>query len=67
MTIVFCDMDGVVANVATVEALAHLQLVAQRSGCRIRLRNASAELRELVAFMGLRDVLPEEEPARGLM
>ena len=43
----------------TVDALARLQLAAQRRGCQVRLRHASAELLELVAFMGLRDVLPD--------
>ena len=60
MTIVLCDVDGVAADAAAVEALARLQLVARRAGCELRLRNASPELRELVAFMGLRDVLPEQ-------
>ena len=55
-----CDVRDAEADVATVDALARLQLVAKRLGCRLRLRNASAELVELVAFMGLADVLPEE-------
>jgi hypothetical protein len=42
-----------------VEALARLQLVARRIGCQVRLRGASGELLELVAFMGLSDVLPD--------
>ena len=59
MTIVFCDVDGVRADAEAVEALARLQLVARRAGCDLRLRNASPELRDLVAFMGL-----ERRPAR---
>jgi ABC-type transporter Mla MlaB component len=55
----FCDVAGVHPDAVTVDALARLQLGASRAGCQIRLRNASPELRELVAFMGLRDVLPE--------
>jgi ABC-type transporter Mla MlaB component len=51
-------VGGVGPDAATVDALARLQLAAQRRGCRIRLQNASPELRELVAFMGLQDVLP---------
>jgi len=54
-----CDVAGVDPDAATVDALARLQLGARRYGCRVRLRNASDELRDLVAFMGLRDVLPE--------
>jgi hypothetical protein len=41
----------------TVDALARLHLAATRRRCRIQLVDASAELRELVAFMGLGDVL----------
>ncbi len=53
-----CDVRGIEVDAVTVDALARLQLAAQRHGCRVRLRHASAELRELVAFMGLSDVLP---------
>ena len=55
----FCDVRGVDPDAVTVDALARLQLAAKRRGCVIRLRNASDELRELVAFMGLTDVWPE--------
>jgi ABC-type transporter Mla MlaB component len=54
-----CDVAGVEPDAVTVDALARLQLAARRIGCQVRLRNASAELCELIAFMGLRDVLPE--------
>ena len=57
--VALCDVAGVQADAVTVDALARLQLGACRLGCQVRLRNASRELRELVAFMGLRDVLPE--------
>jgi ABC-type transporter Mla MlaB component len=56
--VAFCDVRGVVPDAVAVEALARLQLAAQRHGCQVRLRNTSSELLELVAFMGLRDVLP---------
>jgi ABC-type transporter Mla MlaB component len=52
-----CDVRGVDPDAVTVDALARLQLAARRNGCRVRLRNASAELRGLVGFMGLGDVL----------
>jgi ABC-type transporter Mla MlaB component len=55
----FCDVAGVDPDAVTVDALARLQLAARRYGCKVRFRNASPELRELVAFMGLTDVLPE--------
>jgi ABC-type transporter Mla MlaB component len=54
-----CDVDGVEPDAVTVDALARLQLAARRRGCRVRLRNTSPALRELVAFMGLADVLPD--------
>ena len=54
-----CDVRGVEPNAATVDALARLQLAARRQGCQVRLRHASDALRELIAFMGLEDVLPE--------
>jgi ABC-type transporter Mla MlaB component len=57
--VALCDVRGVDPDVVTVEALARLQLGARRNGCQVRLRGASKELRELVAFMGLRDVLPD--------
>ncbi len=56
--VVLCDVEGVAPDAVTVDALARLQLAAQRRGCRVRLVNEGAELRELVAFIGLRDVLP---------
>lgn len=52
-----CDVEGIEPDAATVEALARLQLGASRHGCLIVLENASAELLELVDFMGLEDVL----------
>jgi ABC-type transporter Mla MlaB component len=57
--VAFCDVQGVQPDAVTVEALCRLQIAARRTGCQVRLRNASDELRELVAFMGLTDVLPE--------
>jgi ABC-type transporter Mla MlaB component len=57
--VALCDVAGVVSDAVTIDALARLQLAARRLGCRVRLLNASDELIELVAFMGLRDVLPD--------
>ena len=54
-----CDVRGVAPDAVTVDALARLQLAARRHGCQVRLLGASRELRELVAFMGLHDVLTE--------
>ena len=56
-SVVDCDVSGVAADAVAVEALARLQLGARRSGCEVRLVDASEDLRELVSFMGLDDVL----------
>ena len=55
--IAVCDVRGVEPDAVAVDALARLQLVARRQRCRVILRNASAELVDLVAFIGLEDVL----------
>jgi ABC-type transporter Mla MlaB component len=54
-----CDARSVAPDAVVVDALARLQLAARRSGCRVRLQHASDELRALVAFMGLENVLAE--------
>jgi ABC-type transporter Mla MlaB component len=56
-SLALCDVAGIAADAVTVDALARLQLAARRHRCVIRLRGASLELRDLVAFMGLADVL----------
>ena len=58
-TTALCDVTGVEPDAVTVDALARLQVAAGRLGCTVRLRNASAGLRELVALMGLCDVLTD--------
>ena len=57
-TTALCDVAGVECDAITVDALARLQLAARRHGCQVRLHRASAELLDLVVFMGLEDVLP---------
>jgi ABC-type transporter Mla MlaB component len=58
-SVALCDVGSVEPDAVTVDALARLQLAARRYGCQVRLRNASPELLELVAFMGLTEVLPD--------
>jgi photosystem II stability/assembly factor-like uncharacterized protein/ABC-type transporter Mla MlaB component len=55
--VALCDVRGVEPDAVTVDALARLQLGASRHGCKVRLVNASEELLDLVAFMGLDAVL----------
>ena len=62
--VVVCDVAGIAADLMTVEVLARLQLTALRLGCHLQLRNASCELRRLLGFCGLGDVLPGEQLER---
>lgn len=55
--VVHCDVAGVEPDAVTVEALAQLQLASRRYACQVRLCNASQDLVELIALMGLADVL----------
>ena len=57
--VALCDVSGVDPDAVTVDALAKLQLGAQRAGCQVRLCNASDELLQLVHFMGLQHVVRE--------
>lgn len=57
-SVALCDVDGVEADAVSADALARLQLAARRRGCQIRLRGASEQLRLLIEFMGLTEVLP---------
>jgi ABC-type transporter Mla MlaB component len=57
--VAFCELSGVEADAVAVDALARLQLTARQHRCHVRLRHASSELLELIAFMGLSDVLPD--------
>jgi ABC-type transporter Mla MlaB component len=60
---VVIDVRGVEADAVTVEAVARLQLAARRHGCRVRLFGAAPALLELIAFLGLSDVLSRAEAA----
>ena len=66
-----CDVRALRADVAAVDALARLQLVARQAGFELRLVRASAELTCLIEFTGLGTVLrvepggqPEEREQR---
>jgi ABC-type transporter Mla MlaB component len=58
--IVLCDASELVADAATVDSLARMQLTARRHGAEIRLVDASEDLLGLIALMGLQDVLREQ-------
>jgi ABC-type transporter Mla MlaB component len=56
---VVCDVGALTdLDAVAVDALARLQLTARRLRRSIRLRHACAELRELLALMGLGDAVP---------
>ncbi len=55
--IALCDVSEIEPDAVSVDALARLQLAVRRRGCQARVRGASSELIDLLAFMGLRDVL----------
>jgi ABC-type transporter Mla MlaB component len=57
--VALCDVSGIEPDCVTVDALARLQVAARRHGCQVRLRHSSSELEELLAFLGLADVLAE--------
>jgi hypothetical protein len=62
-TCVDCVTDPLVRpDAVAVDAVARLQLAAQRSAARIRLRETSAELRDLMTFMALDVVTGTEGP-----
>ena len=63
-TVVPCDVRCLRAHAVVVDALARLQLEAMRGGWRISLHNASPELVELIAFIGLEQALPRSEDRR---
>jgi ABC-type transporter Mla MlaB component len=57
--LVVCDVGPLTQpDAVTVDALARLQLIARRLGGEIRLCHACGKLRELIALIGLDDVVP---------
>ena len=61
-TTIVVDVSPPAPDIVTVDALARLQLAARRAG-RLQLRDASDDLRKLIGFVGLDDVL-RVEPSR---
>jgi ABC-type transporter Mla MlaB component len=58
-----CELEAVAPDAVAVDALARLALAARRCGCSVCLRGACDELHELIAFMGLDDVLRADPPS----
>ena len=57
---ILCDVSGIEPDAVSMDALARLQLAAQRTGCRVAFQGASPRLRALVDFSGLAGVLSEQ-------
>lgn len=56
---IVCDVGFLThSDVAVVDALCRIRLVARRRGCQLRLRDASIELLDLLFLVGLTDVIP---------
>ncbi len=56
--LIVCDVGALLdPDAVTVDALARLQLTAQRYGRQLRVRDASGQLRDLFALIGLSDVV----------
>jgi ABC-type transporter Mla MlaB component len=53
-----CEVGALDPDAVTIDVLARVQLTARRQGRRIELEGVSVELRELLVFAGLGDVLP---------
>jgi ABC-type transporter Mla MlaB component len=52
--LVICDLGALTdADLATIDALARLQLTSQRLGCQMGVRNAPARLHDLLLLAGL--------------
>jgi hypothetical protein len=52
-----CDVGHCCADLATASALARAHMNARRLGARLHVVNASPQLQELIAFVGLAGVL----------
>jgi hypothetical protein len=57
---IICDVGALAPDATAIDALARLRLTARREGLDLRLRGASRELCELLAFAGLDGVLGVE-------
>ena len=61
---VVCQVEHAVADLATVDALARLALVARRAGVGFSLDSPGAELSSLLALVGLRGALARTSGGR---
>lgn len=55
--VLHCDVTGVEPDTVTVAVLARLQLACRHGAGRLQLVNAAPDLLDLIAFLGLAEVL----------
>ena len=63
LLVVFDASSLAPSDLGTVDALARLALVAGCLGCHVQLDHASPELRDLLEFAGLAEVVPCAPPS----
>jgi ABC-type transporter Mla MlaB component len=56
-TIAICDLFDAGPDAVSVDALARIRRIAREHGCDVTVRGASDDLRALIEFMGLQQVL----------
>jgi anti-anti-sigma regulatory factor len=58
---IVCDVGAVTrSDVAVVDAVCRMRLVARRRGCELMLRGASTDLLDLLSLVGLTNVIPND-------
>ena len=63
--LVICDVRALTRpDAVTIDALARLQLTARRLGSQVRLRHACGALQDLLALVGLSEVVPPSGGSR---
>jgi ABC-type transporter Mla MlaB component len=61
-----CEVGALAPDAVAVDALARLALAARRRSCSVRLGGVSPQLRTLIGFAGLDEVLLASEPPPSL-
>jgi len=56
-SIALCDVCSVDPDAVSVDALARIRLIARARGCDVKVQGASDDLRNLIALLGLQEVL----------
>lgn len=61
-----CEVAAVAPDAVALDALARLALAARRSACSVLLDGVSPQLRTLIDFAGLHEVLPAAQPVAAI-